>query len=52
VAGVGEAPRIDAVVNLTQVPPGTLTGPARPAVVRREGDVWAQGIRFGLECRY
>jgi hypothetical protein len=44
--------QIDPVVNLTQVPPGMLEGDARPEVVRREGDVWAQGIRFGLECRY
>ncbi len=47
---------IDRTVNLTQIPsnlgPGTLIGPARPALVLRDTDFWAQGINFGLEIRY
>jgi hypothetical protein len=47
---------IDRTVNLTQIPsnlgPGTLFGPARPALVLRDTDFWARGINFGLEIRY
>jgi hypothetical protein len=47
---------IDRTVNLTQLPsnlgPGTLTGPARPAVVLKDTEFWAQGANFGLEFRY
>lgn len=47
---------IDRTVNLTQIPstlgPGTLIGPARPAVVLKDTDFWAQGINFGLDVRY
>jgi hypothetical protein len=47
---------IDRTVNLSQLPsnagPGTLTGPARPTVVLKDTEFWAQGISFGLEFRY
>lgn len=47
---------IDRTVNPTQIPsnlgPGTLTGPARPAVVFKDTEFWAQGVNFGLEFRY
>jgi hypothetical protein len=44
--------QIDLVVNSSQIPPGTLTGAARPVFVRHDSDFWAQGISFGLEVRY
>jgi hypothetical protein len=48
--------QIDRVVNLTQLPsnqgPGTLIGPARPAVLFKTSDFWAQGINIGLEFRF
>lgn len=43
---------IDLVVNPTQLPPGTLNGPARPAFGWRDSDFWAQGVNFGAELRY
>ena len=47
---------IDRTVNLTQIPsnlgPGTLVGPARPAVVLKDTDFWAQGLNFGVAVRY
>lgn len=48
--------QVDRVVNTTQLPtsmgPSPLLGPARPAVILRETDFWAQGLDFGLELRY
>jgi hypothetical protein len=44
--------QIDLSVNTTQLPPGHLVGPARPAVTFQGTDFWAQGISFGLELRY
>jgi hypothetical protein len=44
--------QIDIVVNSSQIPPGTLNGPARPIYVRNETNFWAQGISFGVEMRY
>jgi hypothetical protein len=45
--------QIDRAINVTQLAsqfgPGTLVGPARPAIIPRETDFWAQGISFGLE---
>jgi hypothetical protein len=50
------ADQIDRVVNPTQLPSlagrGTLVGPARPAVLFKDSDFWAQGVNFGLEFRY
>ncbi len=47
---------IDRTVNLSQIPsnlgPGILVGPARPALVLKDTEFWAQGINFGLEIRY
>jgi len=47
---------IDRTVNLTQIPsnlgPGSLMGPARPALFVRDTEFWAQGMNFGLEFRY
>jgi hypothetical protein len=43
---------IDLTVNRTQVPPGTLVGPARPAVLGNQTDYWLQGISGGIEFRY
>ncbi len=44
--------QIDRVVNPTQLPPGTLIGPARPAFHFQGTDFWAQGLTFGLELTY
>jgi hypothetical protein len=40
------------VVNATQIPPGTLVGPARPTYLNKQTDFWAQGISFGVEVHY
>jgi hypothetical protein len=48
--------QIDRVINPSQVPStlgaGALTGPARPAVLLKSTDFWAQGINLGLEFRF
>jgi hypothetical protein len=48
--------QIDRVINPTQIPstlgPGTLVGPARPTVILRETDFWAQGLNVGVEFRF
>ncbi len=44
--------QVDLVVNSTQLPPGTLAGPARPAFSFHTTDFWAQGLNFGIEFRY
>ena len=44
--------QIDPVINPTQFPGGTLTGPARPAVPFNDSAFWAQGINFGVQIRY
>ena len=46
------ADQIDMGVNTTQLPPGELAGPARPAFTLHDTDFWAQGLNFGLELRY
>ena len=43
---------IDIFVNPTQFPPGTLVGASRPAFFSQPGEVWAQGLRLGLELAY
>src|SRR5262249_10097273 len=47
---------IDRTVNPPQIPSvqgvGTLTGPARPAVLLKDTEFWAQGISFGLEFHF
>lgn len=44
--------QIDLRVNPTQIPPGTLVGPAEPRFEFRSSDFWAQGFSGGLEFRY
>lgn len=43
---------IDTTINPTQLPPGTLVGPARPAFSWHDSDFWAHGVSFGAELRY
>jgi hypothetical protein len=43
---------VDLFVNPTQFPPGGLVGDARPGFFFRPGEVWAQGLRLGLEVTY
>jgi hypothetical protein len=50
VARAGE--QIDFALNPTQLPPGTLVGPARPAFVLHRSDLWAHGFSIGVEFRY
>ncbi len=50
VARAGE--QVDTTINTSQIPLGNLTGARRPSFPRRTDDFWAQGLRFGLECRY
>src|SRR5262249_4221487 len=48
--------QIDRGVNVAQLPsqvgPGAVVGPARPAPIFHGSDFWAQGLSFGLELRY
>jgi putative beta barrel porin BBP7 len=44
--------QIDLVINSSQVPPGTLEGPARPEFRFKDSAFWLQGISLGLELRY
>ena len=48
--------QVDVGLSGTQIPTDTRfnpqAGPARPAVLLRDTDFWAQGINFGLEFRY
>ena len=44
--------QIDRTINTTQLPPGNLTGSARPTSTFQSTDFWAQGISVGLEIRY
>lgn len=43
---------IDPQLNLSQLTPGGLTGPARPAYVTNDNGVWAQGLSLGLDYRF
>jgi hypothetical protein len=43
---------IDLAVNPTQIPPGMLSGAARPAFDFDFSGFWAQGLRLGLEYRF
>jgi len=43
---------IDSELNLSQLPPGTLVGPARPTFLAGHSDYWLQGPSAGLEFRY
>ncbi|MCA9168595.1 MAG: BBP7 family outer membrane beta-barrel protein [Planctomycetales bacterium] len=44
--------QIDTGLNVSQIPPGTLTGEARPAVTSQLDDFWAQGLRVGMELGF
>ena len=50
VARPGE--QIDLDVNLSQVPPNTLVGPARPEFRWVGSDLWVQGLSAGLHYRF
>ena len=43
---------IDTAVNPTQLPPGTLAGPARPQAQLNTTDYWVQGFNVGLAYDY
>lgn len=43
---------IDRAVNTTQIPPATLVGPNRPALLIQDQDVWARGVTLGVEWKY
>jgi hypothetical protein len=44
--------QVDLTINPSQLPPGHLVGPARPAFNFHDTDFWAQGINFGAELRF
>jgi hypothetical protein len=44
--------QIDMDLNQTQLPPGPLTGPARPEFEFRYTDFWAQGATLGVEFQW
>lgn len=44
--------QIDLDVNLSQIQPGGLAGPARPEFIWTSTDVWAQGLSLGLDYRF
>jgi len=46
------AEQIDTDVNLTQQPPGPVTGDLRPRTLEVENDFWAQGLNVGLEYTF
>jgi hypothetical protein len=43
---------IDTTVNPTQIPPGPLAGPARPAPRADTSDFWAHGVSVGLAYNF
>ncbi|MCO6457968.1 MAG: BBP7 family outer membrane beta-barrel protein [Pirellulaceae bacterium] len=44
--------QIDFGVNVSQLPPGPLTGSPQPRYLGTTSDFWAQGLSFGLEYRF
>jgi hypothetical protein len=46
------APLIDRFVNTTQIPPATLTGPDRPALIQHDTNTWAHAVSLGLAWNY
>ena len=44
--------QIDTELNLSQLPPGPLVGPAKPEFRYATNDFWAHGMNFGVEYRY
>jgi hypothetical protein len=43
---------IDKAVNTTQIPPATLSGPNRPALLIQNQDIFAHGLSLGAELRF
>ena len=50
VARVGD--QLDLAINTSQIPPGSLSGEARPAPRLDTTSFWAQGISVGLEAAF
>ena len=50
VARVGD--QLDLSINTTQIPPGTLSGEARPSPRLETTSFWAQGLNVGLEVAF
>jgi len=44
--------QIDTTLNLSQLSPTGLVGPARPIFPNAFTDLWAQGLSFGLDYRF
>jgi hypothetical protein len=44
--------QIDGQLNLSQLEPAGLVGPARPAFAFADSSVWIQGISFGLDLGF
>jgi hypothetical protein len=44
--------QMSGVINTSQIPPGTLVGPADPKPLFVHTDYFAQGLEFGVLCRY
>ncbi len=44
--------QIDMGINPSQIPPGTLSGEARPAFEFADSDFWAHGLNLGLEVTF
>lgn len=44
--------QIDLAVNVSQIPPGSLVGMARPEFPGEKSSFWAQGLSVGLESRF
>jgi hypothetical protein len=44
--------QIDTGINVSQIPPGTLSGEPRPEFPDATNDFWAQGLNLGLEFNY
>jgi hypothetical protein len=41
--------QIDPMINVSQLPPGPLTGAALPDFSFQSSGFWAQGLTFGVE---
>lgn len=44
--------QIDTVINTSQIPPGTLSGVARPTYLNKSTDYWLQSVSAGIEFRF
>jgi hypothetical protein len=50
VARAGDA--IDTQLNLSQLDPGGLVGPARPAFTQGDSSLWMHGLNLGLDVKF